>query len=385
MSKFFKLGVDNYYNVKVVGTPIGTRQRVPIDGDGDGFYSPFPGAPDKTPVPFKSIDKKGLARIIGIRDEMIRKYGRPKTVEEAEKALKKVFPNIKISEEDKSRKLTHSEQAAMLGLLGASELFPSIKETLTSVEFDSKDDEYPNMLGIARTIGFNVYQIGFAKSIERLMGHESGRSHTITSKINNEAIKERITDKDRLDAIAMGVAIHEAAHVQHYSKIVQHLGGKDLFKVIKNTLGLSRAEVKKQIAETRAAIEKYREQLKNATDEQRELLKEILRTNERSEEEMLMGIIRGEINEVVTAIRAQRWDGLDKEQERQSRDRMMSVSRYAEKDAFEAVAESLSAVALGFPVRENPMHEWLMGKSAKKAKDDIFQICSGYTLHGPSD
>lgn len=37
------------------------RARTPRDGDGDGFYSPWKGAPDKTPVPFGGVDS-ALAR-----------------------------------------------------------------------------------------------------------------------------------------------------------------------------------------------------------------------------------------------------------------------------------------------------------------------------------
>jgi hypothetical protein len=55
-----KFSLTDVQSVKIIGDPIGGPNRDRRDGDGDGMYSPYDGAPDKTPVPPDMLDDEIL-------------------------------------------------------------------------------------------------------------------------------------------------------------------------------------------------------------------------------------------------------------------------------------------------------------------------------------
>jgi hypothetical protein len=242
--------------VKSIGRPIGATGD-PVDGDGDGFYTPFEGAPDKTPVPAAYLTEEGLDESVAIgaegvkayramKDQVRKKYGEIKTHQQAREALQKAFPNanIKLSQTSDSDKVYNfadedlreegyefdPDFGTAVGLLHMAELYPEVAERI--VELNSNMSEYP-----AGVLGMSSYRLfakdtgfGLTMNLRRYQDNPfSGRTNAayINQIANTAPVEDQDAEDKHEDEIselaAAYVAIHEMGHAIHHTAVLKDL------------------------------------------------------------------------------------------------------------------------------------------------------------------
>lgn len=399
----FVIGVDEYQSVKVIGRTIGAARRGfrrPRDGDGDGFYSPFPGAPDKTPVPtIPGVD--AVEKLIGLRQKVEKKYKRPKTQTQAYKILLKVFPTLEPFLED-DHDLEPAEIDAVYGLLVAAEVFPpEWRYDVMGVSLTGMDRNvglnHPEILGSAHLGTASVVGVIGASGIRMALPREhqrvdfpsakvNGREHAVHDRIARIALEAGYSQEQANSLARMTIAIHESAHSLHYHKMKDHQGISDLNRtdeeIVEKLLEDPRLEglsldnfdeiwdaVALGFSAGREIMEglwsdQYSEEARKAQVGSKSI-DEVFFPPEalKSRADKMFFVKHFLAGPLVKRMRQGEWDDLTAKQKRDSLKVMSAVSLYANSKDAEAVAEAVAAWVLGlekFDGQLPPMLNWLL-------------------------
>lgn len=357
-------------NIKVIGTPIGVKPNgTPHDGDGDGFYTPVPGAPDKTPVPPKIALDNMMDRI----KEQRAKHKQMKTRLDAHKALRTAYPQLLPFPEPR-KELTDAQRDFTYGLLIAAEEYPFAKK-LRELDLDGTVLETAPSLpsSAAGMAAFNENLEPLVVLSNKLgnMGDwtRGNPSNTVADEVWKRAEGREKQDQKTLRNVAL--VLHEMAHVQHKTKMVAH-AGVDLQNprdVMSKIMGKSEEEIEDFI-----------------TTGQQLLREQGISFNRAKTAKYLIQVMGQDIFDQIE--KDHMWDSLSDAEISRSIAAMGRVSQYGGEDPQEAVAEALSAQRLGIQWRNadtpNAVHDWIEGadvKAANAQKRDItswIPMCTGY-------
>jgi hypothetical protein len=440
------------------------RGSKPLDGDGDGFYSPRPGAPDKTPVPAsmavnavdapkkpkasrnwkerigdrlagaadelertkpkdpkrsntsapkkpkepkklkerggnwleriadqldpdkRDKDKKkrkprpyddlnGHEKVLSMYDEMAKEHGVPKTNGEAQEILRKSYPNIVVAGKA-SDSIQKSEAAAVLAMMAGAEYFPEAAEFIGQFRIGDRND------GALASAGVGAEGLFFISLKQSINDSSPGlRNYLVASQMAYAALDAGGSDEEMRRIIAMGATLHELAHMQHFSRQMEWVGGpRGALKKLRNYTDES----------IDAKIKLYRDQILAKFDAISDEEKAKLSKPDVSDEAMLKLVMRQEYYEIGThfigATKETMYDSLSEEEIVESRE-VMGVSTYAKRNDMEGIAESISARLLGIEAPDNPLHRWIapdVKADNKTANDELkFQTCRGYNTSPP--
>lgn len=249
----------NDQSTKILGLGIGRRgprggkvrrrRNAPQDGDGDGFYSPRPGMPDKTPVPaamatnaIVDIGEEGFSGATAtereisvavaaskkIEAEIIKEYGEIRTRKQAMDALQKAFPNAKISLLERGAadsEISNTDRNHTIAFLHAARLKPKAAKRLTAIQPLSaaakrKGDAGGQKLAlqgnvlldrgieILRETSFSRYA---GRQVQPLPGAPWGQ--TLAAAMHNSG-NYSVEDIDRI--YQQGIVLHEMGHLAHF-------------------------------------------------------------------------------------------------------------------------------------------------------------------------
>lgn len=268
-SEIYQKSLQAEMSEKILGRRLGERGRarraarrmLPKDGDGDGFYSPAPGMPDKTPIPTSAVDEivelteqdwetidinapevsAARAAAKRMKEAVEKKHGEIRTVKQAKTALKKVFPNAKIrglypSGSDDTE-LSPSQRAFTIGLLHAGSTKPRTAKRLKVIE----GRRNTNRGSSAGTFFFGATPTGWARvekfdislnieTYNSVMRDGIGQPHsqspwsyTVARGMQDQGVpREEIAE-----FLAYNVAMHEFGHAMHYDYALRSWGSAD--------------------------------------------------------------------------------------------------------------------------------------------------------------
>jgi hypothetical protein len=252
-------------STKILGLGIGKRRarggkvrrrRFPQDGDGDGFYSPRPGMPDRTPVPAAAIQdavtavgeetlsastatKREIEVFIqvakDIEKSVLEKYGDFNTPAQARAVLKKAFPNASIrffAGHPSEQPLTRNEKNLIIGLLHGATLKPKAAKRQTLIGNKPKEGAG----------GTHSWRVGPTGQIEflgiQLDPKQDLRYAVILPKAANEprayTVARQAFEDGRYDindlarAYAIELSLHEFGHAMHLDAAATDMGINDV-------------------------------------------------------------------------------------------------------------------------------------------------------------
>lgn len=239
-------------------------RRFPKDGDGDGFYSPRPGMPDKTPVPpefsaeslavgnqsgriggrigygrgvpeenfNREAQQRALQAAKNRENRVKQKFGDVRSKRKARRALYKVFPNARLNDFLKTQgdELTPVQYHYVVALLDMGDRYPKVADKVVSFG-DYKSDALGGMRLVDRgkIEPFN-YMVGewggsqiqlnnsadFEDHIDRLVSFPDTSLAPWSLLMTAAMRKSNNTSKeDRRAVDAQAVAIHEFGHAMH--------------------------------------------------------------------------------------------------------------------------------------------------------------------------
>ena len=379
--------------VKILGRAIGAASEI-LDGDGDGFYTPFEGAPDKTPVPAhlarqaaKKPKKgkrpnplesdptekvqdpmneawKGLRAELG---EIRRSHNRIRTQADAFKVLKQYFPNLEEEPPGSgyapSYVLGEHHKSVVYSLILSAKRFPDATKRIRGInlEGDSMLDADPELqaaLGAHTVQGFGEQKLYF--SSKKLKYYSDNWRKQKDEDLSYLAVGAAQKDlkfgaNQQLDMFILGIVAHEMGHAQHAARRWDHLGfnpiedsKEDFFKKV---LGFSDDELKKLLRRAQARI-----QIDN----------DIEGTNYSMDERTIwmMALKLTVDSHLIPAWDSAAFDSLTQEEISASLDAMGTFSPYARVDHDEATAEALSSGILRYmwtpEMQKLPMIKWLL-------------------------
>ena len=313
-------------------------------------------------------------------DEMAKEHGVPETKGQAEKILQKLYPNVKVTG-DPDDKIKQAEADAVLAMMAAAEYFPEATEFLEAFRIGDKDD---GALAAAGVDGMGTFFISLKKRINNTVGGMSDRerNYIVANQMAYKAREAGASQEEAKRVVAMGAAIHELVHMQHFAKQMEWLGGpKNALKKLRN---YSDEDIDDKIKE-------LRKNLDNLNELGDDLEKFHLVRPDLSDENLLKALIRSNMlamgTHFIGETKKTMYDSLSEEEISESR-KAMDVSEYARKDDMEGVAESISGRLLGLEAPDNPMHQWIAPDVKADSKDgdddDLkFQTCRGYDTGPP--
>jgi hypothetical protein len=345
---------------KVLGTPIGGVSDT--DGDGDGFRT-GPDGEDNIPAPQKLIQKivqhsgtKYLEMFNKQRQEQEEIHGDLSKAENATRALKKNFPNIRKIDIFKEGQETLSplQIAHTVSLLHLSSGNKEVAETihrLDDVKYaDERAKKIPEGTSAMSLMGFIGYEVGmetpfgfehalmFNKKITGFVGDGDfdGWGDAIARKMLDEgALRE---DVDTF--WGMYITNHEWTHAEHNLAQMKKVGS-DMNASPKEILAqalLRSGMVQEQIDDLFASQKKLQAELNAELDEVA------------LENLVLRGIIKLKWRQVRALFEKASEDDLNENERRQiSGNYPTTVSLYATRNFLELVAEKGSAARMGNP------------------------------------
>lgn len=409
-----------YHRVKVIGTPIGARGK-PQDGDGDGFYTPFEGAPDKTPVPAQQLSEafdsaaEAVKAFKNMRTEVEKTFGKIKTRDQANAALRKAFPNVgraatwKNLWVDGDPPLEAHELGKAIGLLYMANRHPDAAKRVRAIDDKTRRGESQTALGTASLRLTGRYGFGMTVHLSTDTDLLMGAYETDVLNFSNygpDVLKRNLLDgndpAERPEAlIGAYVATHEMGHVVHYNAIlndlkVEHLSDENSWSFSdyegeerwQDPMPFWRAAMgwnERQQTEAekyakryalnklnRRGLDRYDPESQWQRNYYSEYMKGLatLASEQSSFDDMFDG--GGRIKPEQTALDQGSVDGLTEVQINEARERFADLGPYADTNLYEGVAEAIAALEMGFPLGSNPAIKKLlawMGVQEKQAKE----------------
>jgi hypothetical protein len=420
--------------LKVIGLGLGRRglrDRRPhrrgsrIDGDGDGFYSPRPGMPDKTPVPVGMVEnevvsiseeafseatsssKRQVAIAIEaskkIEQSVIEQYGEIRTRQQALSAMKKAFPNAKVhflSGRSNDHEITHTERSLVIGLLHGATLKPKTAKRLKlfgKIGNSSNSSGWHKFRMMDDRVEFVSLDLKTDFHVNRVISM-NGRSLPWAAVIVGEGIRHQEFDKDDLNLFYnTAVALHEFGHAMHLDAALTDLGVDDEDQTIPFEF-LAKCYTKVSGVD----IDRLKEEVDLRVAEQNNMRPEMQQTGwsnlteDQKRNKKLLQIIRASGTQVNDAFRNEfyrsaHWDRVPDEKRQEILQTLAKVSGYAAQhpdrefySQAEGIAESFSHRELfGGTSRETSRDSekylrWAMTKAAKMNESSEPSIDSEY-------
>jgi hypothetical protein len=345
---------------KVLGTPIGGVSDT--DGDGDGFRT-GPDGEDNIPAPKKLIQKivqhsgtKYLEMFNKQRQEQEKIHGDLSKVENATRALRKNFPNIRKIDifEEGQETLSPLQIAHTVSLLHLSSENKEVAETIHRIDDVVYADERAKKINPRTSamayMGYIGYEAGmktpfgfehalmFNKKITGFKGDGdfNGWGDAIAKKMLDEGVPQEDVDT----FWGMYITNHEWIHTEHNLAQMKKVGSDmnaSPKEIITQSL-LRSGMAQEQIDDLFTSQEKLQLELNAELDEVA------------LENLVLRGIIRLKWRQLVALFEKAQLDDLNENELRQiSGNYPTTISLYATKNFLELVAEKASAARMGHP------------------------------------
>lgn len=234
------------------GGKVRRRRNMPQDGDGDGFYSPRPGMPDKTPVPAAAIQdavtavgeetlsastatKREIETFIqvakDIEKSVLEKYGDFNTPAQARAVLKKAFPNASIrffAGHPSEQPLTRNEKNLIIGLLHGATLKPKAAKRQTLIgnkPAENAGGTHSWRVGPTGQIEFLGIQLDPKQDLRYAAALPKAANEPRAYTVARQAFEDGGYDiNDLARAYAIELSLHEFGHAMHLDAAATDIG-----------------------------------------------------------------------------------------------------------------------------------------------------------------
>lgn len=375
-------------SVKVIGVPIGKPTDPPIDGDGDGKYTLFPGAGDVTPLPPEGINvielaKKVKNRLDEIENSVTREYGPLQSRKNIRDALNKAFPNAQIdgflSPRRGDEAIDKKRRSLALGMLHVAQSNKDAAARLDSISADGRLIEpgerpyggvaalgwSPDKNGMVMLVDFAAVLVDPMSRITSKDVYRDGSGHYVKAMY---ALQQTGASKEEIaHVMRLGTAIHEMGHVKHYNAVLKELkvevDGSLIPMALMKEAGLSNTQIQSMFQGAMQAMEQNEPQM-------------FARLSPAQQMQIATAMILDLVGRDLIQAAKEKWarDKLNPTQGAKAEREMRKVSRYAETDMYEAYAEFFTGLELegGNPVpidkEAQQLLDWVDGKAVDVRK-----------------